>query len=202
MGEAEVGEAREVDGGSSGGEPEVVGGDASVGDASGLVAGEPRDGAFGHGAVLAARRLARSWRLSTSDAGRAQGAAAAQRAAGRACPAGQVTSPVSGDSDARLAIRPAPAPRTPQSLCQRCVWDEPVSRWRGSPRAVWTDLGVSSDGRARRAVPGSMAGLGVHGFLGVGLDVAGHHRQQRPLKACSSASSEPSSASSSAFGRR
>ena len=53
VGDAEVGEAREVDGGSSGGEPEVVGGDASVGDASGLVAGEPRDGAFGHGAVLA-----------------------------------------------------------------------------------------------------------------------------------------------------
>ena len=53
VGDAEVGEAREVDGGGSGGEPEVVGGDASVGDASGLVAGEPRDGAFGHGAVLA-----------------------------------------------------------------------------------------------------------------------------------------------------
>ena len=51
VGDAEVGEAHEVDGGGSGGEPEVVGGDAAVGDASGLVAGEPRDGAFGHGAV-------------------------------------------------------------------------------------------------------------------------------------------------------
>ena len=52
VGDAEVGEAHEVDGGGSGGEPEVVGGDAAVGDASGLVAGEPRDGAFDHGAVL------------------------------------------------------------------------------------------------------------------------------------------------------
>ena len=52
VGDAEVGEAHEVDGGGSGGEPEVVGGDAPVGDASGFVAGEPRDGAFGHGAVL------------------------------------------------------------------------------------------------------------------------------------------------------
>ncbi len=52
VGDAEVGEAREVDGCGSGGEPEVVGGDAAVGDASGFVAGEPRDGAFGHGAVL------------------------------------------------------------------------------------------------------------------------------------------------------
>ena len=47
VGDAEVGEAREVDGCGSGGEPEVVGGDAAVGDASGFVAGEPRDGAFG-----------------------------------------------------------------------------------------------------------------------------------------------------------
>ena len=53
VGDAEVGEAHEVDGCGSGGEPEVVGGDAAVGDASGLVAGEPCDGAFGHGAVLA-----------------------------------------------------------------------------------------------------------------------------------------------------
>ena len=35
-GDAEVGEAHEVDGCGSMGEPEVVGGDASVGDASGL----------------------------------------------------------------------------------------------------------------------------------------------------------------------
>ena len=47
VGDAEVGEAHEVDGCGSGGEPEVVGGDAAVGDASGLVAGEPCDGAFG-----------------------------------------------------------------------------------------------------------------------------------------------------------
>ena len=53
VGDAEVGEAHEVDGCGSGGEPEVVGGDAAVGDASGFVAGEPCDGAFGHGAVLA-----------------------------------------------------------------------------------------------------------------------------------------------------
>ena len=52
VGDAEVGEAHEVDGCGSGGEPEVVGGDAAVGDASGFVAGEPCDGAFGHGAVL------------------------------------------------------------------------------------------------------------------------------------------------------
>ena len=57
VGDAEVGEAHEVDGGGSGGEPEVVGGDAAVGDASGFVAGEPRDGAFGHGAVLSVEGL-------------------------------------------------------------------------------------------------------------------------------------------------
>ena len=57
VGDAEVGEAHEVDGCGSGGEPEVVGGDAAVGDASGLVAGEPRDGAFGHGAVLSVEGL-------------------------------------------------------------------------------------------------------------------------------------------------
>ena len=38
MGDAEVGEAHEVDGGGSGGESEVVDGAAAVGDASGLVA--------------------------------------------------------------------------------------------------------------------------------------------------------------------
>ena len=61
VGDAEVGEAHEVDGGGSGGEPEVVGGDAAVGDASGFVAGEPRDGAFGHGAVLLVGAWVAGW---------------------------------------------------------------------------------------------------------------------------------------------
>ena len=43
VGDAEVGEAREVNGCGSGGEPEVVGGDTSVGNASGFVTGAPHD---------------------------------------------------------------------------------------------------------------------------------------------------------------
>ena len=39
VGDAEVGEAHEVDGCGSGGEPEVVGGDAAVGDASVVILG-------------------------------------------------------------------------------------------------------------------------------------------------------------------
>ena len=48
VGESEVGEASQVDGCCSGGEPLLVAGDSSVGNASGFPAGEPGDGPF-HG---------------------------------------------------------------------------------------------------------------------------------------------------------
>ena len=53
VGDVEVGEAGEVDGCCSGGEPEVVGGGSSVGHASGFVACEPGYAAFDHGALSA-----------------------------------------------------------------------------------------------------------------------------------------------------